>query len=128
MHYRDAFNNTLEKFDVTAKSLALKSGVLERQISLFRNGKDLMAETLFSLVNVLPDEARLYFFASVAGESILKTINLESLIDSMTVEERLELIKHIADSLTPKKAKEESKKLKAEKDTEDEMKIEKRCA
>jgi len=124
MHYRDAFNNTLEKFDVTAKSLALKSGVLERQISLFRNGKDLMAETLFSLVNVLPDEARLYFYASVAGESILGTINLESLIGSMTVEERLELIKNIADSLSREKAK----KMKAGKDTGNEMEIEKQCA
>ncbi len=126
MHYRDAFNDTLEKFGISAKSLALKTGVQERQISLFRNGKNLMAETLFSLIKALPDEAQLYFHASAAGESILGKIRLESLIGSMTIEEKLELLKDIADSLSPKRIKEEGKKIKVEKDTENE--IEKQCA
>ena len=46
MHYREAFNQTLKKFGIPAKSLALSSGVQECQISQFRKGKDLMAETL----------------------------------------------------------------------------------
>ncbi len=116
MHYRDAFNDTLEKFGIQAKSLALKTGVQERQISLFRNGKNVMAETLFSLVNAMPDEARLYFHASVAGESILKQINIPSLVWSMTIEEKAQLLKDVADSLLPAPAK--KKDTKEEKDSD----------
>ena len=71
MHYREAFNQTLKKFSIQAKVLAQRSGVQERQISQFRNGKDLMAETLFSLIAALPTEAKIYYFSCVNGESML---------------------------------------------------------
>lgn len=99
MHYREAFNQTLEKFSISAKSLALKSGVQERQISHFRNGKDLMAETLFALIAALESEAQVYYFSCISGESVLETVDLRSLIKSMSITRKSELLSLIADSL-----------------------------
>lgn len=99
MHYRDAFNQTLEKFKISAKSLALSSGVQERQISHFRNGKDLMAETLFALVNALPLEAQIYYFSCIGGESALERVDLRSLVKSMPIARKSELLSLIAESL-----------------------------
>ena len=99
MNYRDAFNQTLEKFKISAKSLALKSGVQERQISQFRHGKDLMAETLFALVAALPSEAQAYYFSCIGGESVLETVDLRSLIRSMSVARKSEVLSLIAASL-----------------------------
>lgn len=100
MDYREAFDHTLEKFGITAKSLALKSGVQERQISHFRNKqKDLMAGNLFSLVAVLPTDAQIYFFSCVASESMLETVDLRSLVKSMPAARKSEVLTLIADSL-----------------------------
>ncbi|MDF5720963.1 MAG: XRE family transcriptional regulator [Rhizonema sp. PD37] len=99
MHYRDAFNQTLEKFKISAKSLSLSSGVQERQISHFRNGKDLMAETLFALVAALPNEAQMYYFSCVGGESALQTVDLRSLVKSMPITRKYEVLSIIAASL-----------------------------
>ena len=99
MHYREAFNQTLEKFKISAKSLALESGVQERQISHFRNGKDLMAETLFALVAALPSEVQTYYFSCIGGESVLETVDLRSLIESMSITRKSEVLSLIAESL-----------------------------
>ena len=99
MHYRDAFNQTLEKFKISAKSLSLSSGVQERQISHFRNGKDLMAETLFALVAALPNEAQMYYFSCVGGELALQTVDLRPLVESMPNARKYEILSLIAASL-----------------------------
>lgn len=99
MDYREAFNLTLDKFKISAKSLAQKSGVQERQISHFRNGKDLMAETLFALVAALPSEAQIYFFSCIGGESVLEMVDLRSLIKSMSATRKSEVLSLIAESL-----------------------------
>ncbi len=111
MHYREAFNQTLKKFGIQAKVLAQKSGVQERQISQFRNGKDLMAETLFNLIAALPSEARIYYFSCINGESMLDTVDLRSLINSMSVECKSEVLTLIANSLVENQAKTESASL-----------------
>jgi transcriptional regulator with XRE-family HTH domain len=97
MHYRDAFNQTLEKFSITAKSLAQKSGVQERQISQFRHGKDLMSETLFGLIAALPNEAKIYYFSCVNGESMLDTVDLPSLIAQAPPQKQAEALHLIAE-------------------------------
>lgn len=99
MHYREAFNQTLKKFSIQAKTLAQRSGVQECQISQFRKGKDLMAETLFSLIAALPTEAKIYYFSCVNEESMLDTVDLRSLIDSMSVNRKSEVLTLIAKSL-----------------------------
>ncbi|MDF5717968.1 MAG: hypothetical protein PUP93_29915 [Rhizonema sp. NSF051] len=99
MHYRDAFNQTLEKFKISAKSLSLSSGVQERQISHFRNGKDWMAETLFDLVAALPDEAQMYYFACVGEKSALQIVDKRSLIKSLPIARKCEILSLIAASL-----------------------------
>ncbi|MBR8839125.1 MAG: hypothetical protein DSM106950_35280 [Stigonema ocellatum SAG 48.90 = DSM 106950] len=99
MDYREAFNQTLEKFNISARSLALKSGVQERQISHFRKGKDLMAETLFALVTALPSEAKIYYFSCIGGESALETIDLRLLVKSMPIARKYEVLSLIAASL-----------------------------
>jgi len=111
MHYREAFNQTLKKFGIQAKVLAQKSGVQERQISQFRNGKDLMAETLFNLIAALPTEAKIYYFSLLNGESMLKAVDLRSLVSSMSVECKSEVLSLIANSLVENQTKPESASL-----------------
>ena len=111
MHYREAFNQKLKKFGIQAKALAQKSGVQERQISQFRNGKDLMAETLFSLIAALPSDAKIYYFSLLNGESMLDAVDLRSLIGSMSIERKSEVLNLIASSLVENEAKTESASL-----------------
>jgi transcriptional regulator with XRE-family HTH domain len=111
MHYREAFNQTLKKFGIQAKVLAQKSGVQERQISQFRNGKDLMAETLFNLIAALPSDAKIYYFSLLNGESMLDTVDLRSLIGSMSIERKSEVLNLIANSLVENQTKTESASL-----------------
>ena len=111
MHYREAFNQTLKKFGIPAKSLALSSGVQECQISQFRKGKDLMAETLFSLIAALPTEAKIYYFSCINGESMLDAVDLRSLISSMSVDRKSEVLTLIANSLVENQTKTESASL-----------------
>lgn len=81
MHYRDAFNSTLDIFNISAKSLSVQSGVQERQISYFRNGKKgLMVDTFFDLISALPKEAQVYFFSYILGDSILSSVDIRALI------------------------------------------------
>ncbi len=111
MDYRKAFIQTLKKFGIPAKSLALSSGVQECQISQFRKGKDLMAETLFSLIAALPSDAKIYYFSLLNGESMLDAVDLRSLIASMSIERKSEVLNLIASSLVENEAKTESASL-----------------
>lgn len=85
MDYRQVFDKTLREFQITAKSLSEASGVQERQISHFRNGKELMTETFFKVVEAMPTEAKKYFYTQLRGNSYSNT--LESLIEDASDEE-----------------------------------------
>jgi transcriptional regulator with XRE-family HTH domain len=62
-----AFNKTLKTFEIRAKDISEKSGVSEKQISMFRNGRQrLNSDALQSLLEVLPLEARLYFLIQLS--------------------------------------------------------------
>lgn len=105
MDYRQAFNNTLRHFGITAKSLSLATGVQERQISLFRNGKDLMTETFFQLVAALPEDAQRYFFAQLASKH---PSDLQSLVATASLVEKAQVLNLIVNSLVEKVEKVES--------------------
>jgi transcriptional regulator with XRE-family HTH domain len=66
MGYREAFDETVKLFDLKASEISDKSGIGENQISRFRHGKtDLQSETLQKLINVLPSQAKAYFYSRV---------------------------------------------------------------
>ncbi|PZV07235.1 MAG: hypothetical protein DCF22_22375 [Leptolyngbya sp.] len=108
MNYREAFDKTLKTFGITAKSLSEATGVQERQISLFRKGKDLMAGNFFLLVEALPEPARQHFFEQLGGQpSDLASIQFEgnqpsdpsSVVNSMNSTELVQLLGAISDKL-----------------------------
>lgn len=102
MNYREAFNRTLGEFEITGKSLSIVTGVQERQISNFRNGKsELTTESFFSLVQAMPLEAQHYFFATLAGQaisvsSLIAAMPAEELIDSLPKEQIKNLLLAVA--------------------------------
>jgi hypothetical protein len=101
MDYRATFNKTLREFGITAKSLSMKAGVQERQVSLFRNGKDLMASTFFDLVSAMPPEAQQYFFESLLGESLrTPSSDLERVVEGATSVELGHLLKAIGSKMS----------------------------
>lgn len=109
MDYRTTFNKTLRKFGITAKSLSLRTGVQERQVSLFRNGKDLMAATLFDLVGAMPPEAQRYFFESLLGESLgEQSPDLEQVVQEATSAELGHLLKAIGSKMSASDSSEQS--------------------
>jgi len=63
MKFADALNATLKHFEITAKELSAKSGVAESSISRYRRGeRDMQAESLERMLEVLPPAARYYFY------------------------------------------------------------------
>lgn len=63
MKYADALNATLKHFEITAREVSLKSGVTESSISRYRRGeRDIQVESLERMLDVLPPEARYYFY------------------------------------------------------------------
>jgi hypothetical protein len=108
MNYREAFDKTLKTFGITAKSLSEATGVQERQISLFRKGKDLMASNFFLLIEALPEPARQHFFEQLGGQtSDFTSTQFErdqssdptSVVNSMSSTELAQLLLAIADKL-----------------------------
>lgn len=66
MNYREALDEVFRKYNIKAVDIASKTGVGTNQISRFRNGRnDLKAETLFAIINGLPYEARMHFYALI---------------------------------------------------------------
>lgn len=101
MDYRAAFNKTLCKFGITAKSLSVQASVQERQVSLFRNGKDLMANTFFDLVSAMPPEAQRHFFELLLGESLkAQTPDLEQVVEEATSVQIGQLLKAIGSKMS----------------------------
>lgn len=66
MDYREAFNKTLEMFEIRASDLSERSGVDPSRLSKFRNGHhDLRSGALANLINALPSDARAYYYLLV---------------------------------------------------------------
>ena len=69
--FSEAFSQTLTEFKITAKELAIKTGVKEATISEFRTGKsEARITTVEVLINALPEEARNYFYFKVLVSGI----------------------------------------------------------
>jgi transcriptional regulator with XRE-family HTH domain len=63
MEWREAFNKTLDHFDIKAAEIAERSGVDAVQISKFRNSKkDMHAHNFQKLIDALPSQAKMYFW------------------------------------------------------------------
>jgi transcriptional regulator with XRE-family HTH domain len=59
----EAFNQTLQKYRISATELSLKSGLRQATISGFRNGKlSPQVNTLETLISALPPDAKKYMF------------------------------------------------------------------
>jgi transcriptional regulator with XRE-family HTH domain len=71
MKFVDAFNLTLEKFDITARELSTRSGVTDATISKFRRGnRELKLESIEKILTALPDDAYYYLMTQWANERI----------------------------------------------------------
>lgn len=90
MNFSLAFNLTLNQFDISAKDLAQRSGILEPTISRFRNGHQIKTETLSRLLECLTVHQRDYFFSLLAStednKNKMKTI-VASWIETATIDE-----------------------------------------
>jgi hypothetical protein len=64
MDPRDAFNQTIARFDLKAETLAVASGISPQVISRYRHKKkDMNSLNLMRLVEAMPLPARFYFFS-----------------------------------------------------------------
>lgn len=97
---KEAFNQTLNRYGLTAKRLSEGSGVSENHISSFRRGiSNIGSEKLESLLEAMDDLApgsKQYFFSQLAGGSLnKKLVDWRSLIlaaDPADIEEILKLL------------------------------------
>lgn len=67
--FSEAFNETLDKFNISGRDIAAKSGLREATISQFRHGKQaILSDGLEKIIQALPPEARNYmFFRTLIG-------------------------------------------------------------
>ena len=96
MKFVDAFNLTLEKFDITARELAIRSGVTDAAISKFRRGnRELKLESIEKILGALPDDAYYFLMTQWADERITPKhfIKLLSFIAQSLEAEELPTIK-----------------------------------
>lgn len=69
MDFRDAFNETLERYQIKASELAELSGLDPVQISKFRNKhKNMQTHNFQRLIEALPSAAKMYFWYLVMSE------------------------------------------------------------
>jgi len=69
--YRDAFNETIGHFNLSARDIASKAGLHESAVSNFRSGrKDITVGTLERLLAALPEDAREYIYLKALVGSI----------------------------------------------------------
>ena len=72
MDFSKALDKTLDKFGVTGKWLSAQSGVSERMISNFRNGKQrVWSDSLERIISALPTEPKQYLFAQLLDSSTI---------------------------------------------------------
>lgn len=64
----EALRRTMFEFRIAGRELSQATGISERQISEFKNGKrDMVATNLVKLSKALPDAARNYFVSLTFG-------------------------------------------------------------
>ena len=69
MDFRDAFNETLEHYQIKASELSEVSGLDPVQISKFRNKhKNMQTHNFQKLIDALPANARMYFWYLVMAD------------------------------------------------------------
>jgi transcriptional regulator with XRE-family HTH domain len=66
MKFSEAFNQTVDEFNLSAKQLALSAGVREATVSEFRRGiREIHTSNLEKLISVLPSDAKQFLFLKV---------------------------------------------------------------
>jgi len=97
---KDAFNQTLQRYSLTAKRLSEESGVSENHISAFRRGvSDIGSKKLESLIEAMEAVApgsKQYFCSQLASSS-LKTVEWRSLILSASSQDIEEILRLLAE-------------------------------
>lgn len=96
MNFNQTLDNTLKKFEISAKWLAEQSGVTPQSISEFRRGKKtIQTDSLERILEFLPFEARVYFFSLLLGEGI----SAEHLIAGMDDNQMSDVMMAIANKI-----------------------------
>ncbi len=96
--YQKLFGETLERFELNARSICDASGVSEVMLSRFRNGKvDLGSSKLIALIQSLPKEPKDWYLSQLFGSAPKET--LRSLIREASPQEKAEILMMIAESL-----------------------------
>ena len=91
-----AFHKTLQRYGITNVWLSQESGVNDKMISRFRNGKTtIQTDTLQKLLDALPHEARSYYFSQLMGSSFVP--NLELLAENLSSDDLHNLFDLLAD-------------------------------
>jgi hypothetical protein len=71
MDPRDAFNQTISKFELKAETLAINSGISPQVISRYRHKKkDMNSLNLMRLVEAMPQSAKFYFFSLLSQSPV----------------------------------------------------------
>lgn len=77
------FDQTLNKYGISAAWLSRQSGVTQVMISRFRNGKTVQTNTLGRLLEPLPLEVKQYFFSLVCGSQVIQPVNIDQLVSTL---------------------------------------------
>jgi transcriptional regulator with XRE-family HTH domain len=87
--FSEAFNETLEKFKISGREIAARSGLREATISQFRHGKQaILSDGLERIIKALPPEARNYmFFRALIGNVSNQDIYLFLNAIALTIKE-----------------------------------------
>lgn len=97
---KDAFNQTLNHYGLSARKLSEKSGVSENHISAFRRGaSDIGSKKLGSLIEAMEAIApgsKQYFCSQIAGDPFERS-DWRSLIMSATPQDIEEILRLLAD-------------------------------
>lgn len=102
MQISQALDRTINEFGISATWLAERSGVSQRMISRFRNGKQqIYSDSLEKILDTLPSDARVYFFQLLG----VSPISLKASIEVMDDMELAILLSAIAEKLQKGKAK-----------------------
>ena len=88
MNFSNALDKTLDKYGIAGKWLSSESGVSERMISNFRNGKQrVWSDSLERIISALPIDSRQYFFAQFLDSPIPVQHHLEYMVSTMDLME-----------------------------------------
>lgn len=75
IHFYQAFNATVKKFDLDINEVSKASGISPSKLRLFRGGFDTKIDTVESLIAVLPNEARSYLMETIVNPDLPKQMN-----------------------------------------------------